>query len=198
MTHHDASVLAAAHSYDPARAPASRWPEGLRLRRRVDRDAGGLYALLSQDDFQRNANTLDPFTSIDDLQAFSAAAAPHNLEIVATVDDTIVGFVGIYVLPGRQAHVGSFTLGVHEGFQRRGIGMLLMRALVGAAFGPMGLARLQAMVFADNTRALSLYRRSGFAIEGRLARFVRREDGFVDAFLIASVPLGSTGSETMQ
>ncbi len=174
----------------PSRAPGLTpprcgCPSDLVLRQRGDQDAAGLYALLSQPDFQRNGNTLDPFTSVDDLVTFVGGNGPGNLEVVATIDRTIVGFCGLYVLRGRQGHVGSFMLSVHEQFQSLGIGSALLTAVVNVGFRLMALQRIQAAVFVDNDRAMGLYRRLGFQVEGRISRFARREDGFVDAYLIA-------------
>ena len=145
--------------------------------------------MLIQKDFQRYGSTLDPFDSIDDVKAFLATERPDRLEIVGTVHEAVVGFAGLYMLPGRQTHVGSFTLSVHEDHQKIGIGTVLMKAILGIGFHLLALQRIQATVFTDNTRALSLYRRLGFVIEGTLSKFARREDGFVDAHLIALMQL---------
>ena len=167
----------------------ARFPDGLHLRVRDDKDADGLHRLLTQESFQRHGSTLDPFTSFADTEAFLACGGPDKLEIVPTIRDEIVGFAGLYMLPGRQAHVGSFTMCVHEAFHGIGVGSVLMKAVIDVGFGLLGLYRIQATVFTDNTRALSLYCRFGFSIEGTLRRFAWREDGFVDAYLIALMRL---------
>ncbi len=198
MTRSDPSASFVADPQRVAPAALSDWFESFELRCREERDTAGIYALLTQPGYERNGCTLDPFTCIADMEAFARGSGSPHLEIVAVQGTMIVGFAGLYVSAGRQAHIGSFTLSVHEDYQRRGIGLLLMRGLVGIAFGPMRLARLQATVFADNEPALSLYRRLGFCVEGRLSRFVLRGDGFMDGFLIALTPDGRPDGMAMQ
>jgi putative acetyltransferase len=49
-----------------------------------------------------------------------------------------------------------------------GIGVGLLSALIDSAEPRLGLTRLQLTVFADNQRAIALYQRFGFAVEGTL------------------------------
>lgn len=179
-------------------AAAKSWPPGLSIRARQPADIEALAELFMQRDFQRNASTLDPFEQPDDARAVLERSGPGVFDMVAVLDRgdnsadlvaaRIVGFAGLYVFAGRQRHVGCCTLAVHEGFQQRGIGSALLQALMRTAYDYVGLERLQLSVFADNTRALSLYRRAGFGIEGRLRSFARREDGLIDAILLAHHP----------
>lgn len=50
----------------------------------------------------------------------------------------------------------------------RGLGAQATRQLAGMCFGPLGLHRVFAQVFAFNTPALASYRRAGFVQEARL------------------------------
>jgi L-phenylalanine/L-methionine N-acetyltransferase len=59
--------------------------------------------------------------------------------------------------------------------------------LLAAASVMTGLRRVQLTVFADNDPAIRLYQRFGFEIEGRHRDFVRRGEGFIDAFTMAKV-----------
>ena len=169
----------------PTRGRVSLWPRGLSLRARRPEDVTPLFRLFSQSDVQRNASTLDPLTSPEDAGAVLGRSGPGVFEAVAAVDDLVVGFAGLYAFAGRQRHVGCCTLAVHEAFQRQGVGTALLQALLATGRGFAGLDRLQLTVFVDNARAISLYRRHGFQVEGRLRRFVKREDGFIDAYLMA-------------
>jgi putative acetyltransferase len=162
-----------------------RLPQGLSLRARRADDLGPLIGLLSQDDFQRNGSTLDPLASVEDMAGYLAREGPGVFEIVAVLEDLIVGFAGLYAFAGRQCHIGSCTIAVHELFQRKGIGATLLHALIATARDIANLNRVQLTVFVDNTRAISLYRKAGFHVEGRLRNFACREDGYVDAFLMA-------------
>ena len=164
-----------------------RWPEGLSLRRRSHGDIAALYRLLGQDGVQRSGSVLDPLTSPEEVEAFLAFQEPGKFEVVATMRGAVVGYAALYPLGGRQSHVGYFMLVVDERVQRRGVGTALLAAVVEAAWTLIGLRRLQLTVFVDNAPAIALYRRFGFAVEGRLACFARTEDGFVDAYVMAMV-----------
>ncbi len=174
---------------DPTpRLPASRrWPEGLSLRPRRQGDATALHRLLSQDGVQRSGSVLDPLTSLEEVEAFLEFQGPGKFEVVATIRETIAGYAALYPLGGRQSHVGYFMLAVDERVQRRGIGTALLGSVVETAWTLIGLRRIQLTVFADNAPAIALYRRFGFAVEGRLSCFARTDDGFVDAYVMAMV-----------
>ena len=180
-------------SVTPRAAPyASGWPDGVTLRARRPDDFDQLYALFVQRDFQHEVSTLDPFECPDDARILLDRTGPGAFEMVAVLEARIVGFAGLYAFGGRQRHVGCCTLTVHEQHQGKGIGTALLRALLGTAYDYVGLERVQLTVFVDNRRAISLYTRAGFSVEGRLRSFVRREDGMVDAFLMAHGPSAST------
>ncbi len=152
---------------------------------REGRDDEAIFHLVNEDSFQRFATNKKPFCSIEVFRNWMAGLGENRFEIVVEWDAAVAGFGGLYLLPDRQSHVGWLFLGVKAEFQGRGAGDMLMRTLVAAADILFGLGRLQLTVYADNEIAMSLYRKYGFRIEGRHRNFVRREDGFVDAFSMA-------------
>ena len=62
---------------------------------------------------------------------------------------------------------------VERGWRGHGVGSALLRAAIGLA-REQGLHKLSLEVFAHNTAAIALYRKHGFAREGRRARHYRR------------------------
>lgn len=88
----------------------------------------------------------------------------------------LVAYAGLW-FDGDDAHV--MTVGVAPGSQRRGLGSLLMRALVERARS-LGAASVLLEVRVDNEPAIALYERLGFAVLGRRRRYYQPED--VDAF----------------
>jgi putative acetyltransferase len=57
-------------------------------------------------------------------------------------------------------------MGVRDDWQGKGVGSALMRAALDLADNWLGLRRLELNVHADNERAIALYRKFGFEIEG--------------------------------
>ncbi len=111
----------------------------------------------------------------------------NHYTLVACVRDVLVGGLGLMVpdRSPRRAHVGELGLAVHDGWQGHGIGTALVRAAVGLADRWLNLRRLELTVFADNERAIGLYKKFGFEVEGLLRRYALRDGAFVDAYLMA-------------
>ncbi len=159
---------------------------GFSLRRREIRDADALFEIFSQPRC-RLAMVLEPFSSADEVQAWFDNLGPGAFEIVAVLDDRPIGFAGLYPFPGSQSHSGWMCLFIQDAFDRRGIGTMMMQAIVATSDQLAGLSRIQLTVFCDNDRAISLYRKFGFEIEGRHPCFARRGDLFLGAFTMARI-----------
>jgi putative acetyltransferase len=78
-------------------------------------------------------------------------------------------------------------MGVHDAYAGRGVGRALMAAAIDLADNWLGVRRLELTVFADNGRAVGLYRSCGFDVEGRLRRFAMRDGVLADALTMARV-----------
>jgi putative acetyltransferase len=156
------------------------------LRRREMRDAEALFAMFNQPRCQR-AMVLEPFGSADEVQAWCGSRGSDTFDLVATINDTPVGFAGLYPCAGSQSHSGWISLFVHDAFHGRGIGTTMMRAIIATSELLAGLTRLQLIVFCDNEPALSLYCKFGFKFEGRHECFARRGDAYVPAFTMARI-----------
>lgn len=95
----------------------------------------------------------------------SELAAPHNRYFAAREDGVLQGYAGIALL-GRAESAESevHTIGVDPSAHRRGIGGLLLNALLAEADRHGGSVFLE--VRTDNTPAIELYNREGFAVVG--------------------------------
>lgn len=83
--------------------------------------------------------------------------------VAARSADRVVGYAGLFLV-GPEADVQ--TIAVARDHQRRGIGAVLLAALIGRA-RDRGASLLHLEVRADNAAALALYVRHGFAVAGR-------------------------------
>ena len=116
--------------------------------------------------------------SVDDEQEARSLAeterSDNEVELVAVVDGRIVGSAGVTVVGGRRkvAHRARFGISMLQEYWGMGIGRALMEASVDCA-RRAGYAQLELEVVADNERALSLYRRTGFEEYGRNPRGYR-------------------------
>jgi RimJ/RimL family protein N-acetyltransferase len=92
------------------------------------------------------------------------------------VADTDGGIVGILVTERRPSGPVSLGMAVAREWRRRGVGTALLEACVQWA-RESGVHKLSLEVFAHNDAAIALYRRLGFAEEGRLRKHYERADG---------------------
>jgi RimJ/RimL family protein N-acetyltransferase len=104
---------------------------------------------------------------------------------VAEAPEGIVGRLSI----ARDAHpasrhVADLGLMVAATHRRRGVGTALLDAAVAWA-RKTGVTKIELHVFPHNQAAISLYEKYGFRREGYRERHYRREDGYVDAILMA-------------
>jgi putative acetyltransferase len=98
--------------------------------------------------------------------------------VVALRDGAIVGHALLEPMPlAATAHVFRLTIVVHPGNLGQGIGAELMQDLVDWAQRDPRVGKIELNVRDGNERAIRLYRRFGFELEGRLRRRIRFPDG---------------------
>jgi L-phenylalanine/L-methionine N-acetyltransferase len=170
---------------------------GVLIRRREKRDAAALVRMFNQPRCALGM-VLDPFQSTGELEAWLQSSGTQNFEAVASVDDTAIGLAGLFPCRDTQSHAGWIILFVHDDFHGCGIGNLLMTVLVTSAH-ILGLSRMQLMVVDDNDRAIALYRKFGFDVEGRHEHYARRGDEFLTTLSMARItPKGSPRYQHME
>ena len=133
------------------------------------------------------ANTLQlPWRSLETTRERFGQTQPDAYGLVAVVDGRVVGNLGLHVVrTARRRDVASMGMSVHDDFQNRGVGTVLVAAMVELADNWLGLRRIELEVWTDNARAIHLYEKFGFVIEGTARQFARRAGGFVDAYYMA-------------
>ena len=130
------------------------------------------------------ARTPDEVT-LDYVSDFVHASRHGGIELVAEAPDgTLAGEIHTYPLgPATLAHVlGQLTIAVHPGWQGRGIGRALFRALLDRVERDFPhVLRVELKARESNTRAIGMYESLGFRKEGRMERRIRLENGSFDA-----------------
>lgn len=108
------------------------------------------------------------------------AESKNEVEILAVVNQTVVGTAGVDAVGTKfkLRHRAEFSVSVAEEYWGLGIGGALLDACVECARAA-GFTQLELDVVADNSRAISMYRKAGFVEFGRNPRgFYSRTAGF--------------------
>jgi len=132
-------------------------------------DRRALALLLAAVAQERDGIAAEPPIDVDEL----AEGWKLDGTLVAVADGDIVG--EIHVEPSWMGF-GEIRMMVAASWRGRGVGSALVAASIEWARSH-GLHKLALSVFPHNSAAIALYRKFGFAEEGRLVRHVRRADG---------------------
>jgi putative acetyltransferase len=146
-------------------------------------DAAAVYDIRRQPEVQRFTFAMPSERRKDWISALGS----NDHVFVAEVDGRVVGIAGLHLKDGKHRHSGWVGLAVHDAFARRGIGRALTAMVLDVADNALGLVRVELEVFADNERAIKLYRDSGFVEEGRKRKAYFRGGEFIDALMMARV-----------
>lgn len=110
---------------------------------------------------------------VDVRQRTAQFARGADASLVAVAGGAIIGMLHIEV---SRFGFGELSMLVDRGWRGRRVGSALLLAAIDRA-RDHGLHKLCLEVFAHNTSAIALYRKSGFVEEGRRVRQYRRASG---------------------
>jgi [ribosomal protein S18]-alanine N-acetyltransferase len=113
----------------------------------------------------------EPPVDVEQRAALFARSAEQS--VVAVAHGQIIGMLHVEV---SRYGFGELGMLVEGGWRGRGVGSGLVQAAIDWARGQR-LHKLCLEVFAHNTAAIALYRKSGFVEEGRRAKQYRRASG---------------------
>ena len=117
-----------------------------------------------------------------------AAVNGGDLLLVAEDDGgDIVGY--IWAERGnlnRVRHTAYIVVGIRQAYRKQGIGSEFFRRLDEWA-GENGIIRLELTVECDNTDAVRLYEKQGFAVEGTRKSSMKVNGEFVDEYYMAKI-----------
>jgi len=130
-----------------------------------------------------------PYPSVEQWRQRLAGSdnGSAELSIVAERGGEILGSAGLHPVGGhvRRRHAAMIGISVRPGAQGQGVGTALMQALCDYADGWAQVLRIELGVYTDNQRAIALYRRFGFEIEGTHRAYALRDGVFVDSHTMA-------------
>lgn len=136
-----------------------------------------------------------PYPSAELWRKRLAEPVDGEFVLLAFVDGELAGNAGLHHTgrSPRRAHAMLVGMAVSSRFQGMGVGHALMQALVDLADNWLPVFRLELTVYTDNARALALYRKFGFEIEGTHRAFALRAGRYVDAHAMARLRPKPTG-----
>ena len=111
----------------------------------------------------------------------------RHIQLVAERDGAIIASAGLHPVSDspRRAHAMVLGIMVAGHAQGQGVGKALLQALLHAADQWANVLRTELTVFADNQRAIALYRSLGFLDEGLLRGYAFRDGQFADTLAMA-------------
>ena len=147
-------------------------------------DADGIFEIYNQPAFRFGTLAL-PYESFEAVKNWAQPRSPRDLHLVADSDGRVVGAAALRPFYGRRAHAAEFWIAVHEDFAGNGIGSRLLAEIIDTSDRWLNVLRIEMTVFTDNARAIALYEKFGFVIEGTHKAATFRDGQYVDAHCMA-------------
>lgn len=152
----------------------------MKLRKKLFRETQ--YMLLEEDEYQPSieseADFIDLFSQSDNSTIFLVFKKQQLIAFMGVAGGTA----------NRKRHCADIFLGVQKSAWGKGVGWQLMQALL-AWSATTSLQRLALSVAVDNKKAIALYHKAGFEIEGVKKGNLMLDDIFVDEYAM-SILLG--------
>src|SRR5260221_4595954 len=135
------------------------------------------------------STSLLPSTTIDSWRKTveNWVSDEHVHAFVAEIDGKVVGTINLKAGKAGESHIGELILAVHELYQGQSIGKMLMITVIDLADNWLNLLRLELIVYIDNERAINLFKRFDFEIEGRKRCAAFRGGSYFLSYLIGPV-----------
>lgn len=154
-------------------------------------DAENLLFMLKQMDGETKFMLYEPAerrTTVPEMEArIVEAEESGSLFLVAEVDGKIVGFLSAdRGFANRIRHSAYIVIGILEGFSGIGIGTGLFRELESWAKENQ-ITRLELTVMVHNEKAIHLYQKMGFSIEGTKKHSLIVDGRYVDEYYMGKI-----------
>jgi RimJ/RimL family protein N-acetyltransferase/pimeloyl-ACP methyl ester carboxylesterase len=154
------------------------------------RDASALHALFLALDvetkfmlFEPDERPVDPGNLAETIE--TRDANDGGAFFIALDGDDLIGFVSVTRYSRRRTRHGAMVaMGVRDAYTGRGIGRRLLESVDGWARS-VGVRRLALTVMEHNARAIGLYERCGYVVEGRERDSLIVDGVFVDLIAMA-------------
>ena len=166
----------------------ARAPAGIVIRRAEPEDYAGIAHTF--EDESAYAGTLQtPFPSREGWRKRTAELPEGDYVLVACADDRVVGHAGLHRAgkSPRRAHAMMLGMAIESAWQGKGVGSALLGALVDLADNWLHVTRIELTVFTGNRRAIALYRKFGFEVEGTHKAYGLLYGRYADVYAMARI-----------
>lgn len=154
-------------------------------------DIAGIRALYAQPHAYDGTLQL-PFPSEALWQHRFDSASPEFHNLVAIVDGKLVGQLGLSTSTcPRRKHVADIGMAVCASVEGKGVASTLLKSALQMCDNWLNIERVELEVYTDNQRAIALYQKHGFSIEGEHKHSAFRNGSYVSVF-----SMGRLRSET--
>ena len=157
--------------------------------RRAEPDDYELVTAIFQDDLTTAGTLQVPYPSKDRWRKAMVEPLDGDYLLLAFVDGQVAGLAGLHPVgkSPRRAHARMLSICVVGPYQGKGVSKRLMQALMDLADKWLPVTRIELTVFADNERAIKLYRAFGFEDEGVHKAYALRDGRYVDTLAMARI-----------
>ena len=158
---------------------------GVHVRNATLDDAAAFAEIYNQGIEDRVATYETELRSAEEQQAWLRAIADRYPAVVAQIDGEIVGWAGAGPYRARECYrgIGEFSMYVRRDWRGRGVGDLLVAALIIEA-ERLGLWKLLSRIFPFNEASRALCRKHGFREVGVYEKHARLDGRWLDVVIV--------------
>ena len=159
--------------------------DGIHIRTASVDDAAAVAEIYNQGIEERVATFETEHRSVDDQRAWFKAIAGRYPGVVAQIDGAIIGWDGAGPYRERECYrgIGEFSMYVRRDWRGRGVGDLLVAALISEA-ERLGLWKLLSRIFTFNEASRALCRKHGFREVGVYEKHARLDRRWLDVVIV--------------
>jgi L-amino acid N-acyltransferase YncA len=158
---------------------------GIQLRLATIADAAAIAEIYNQGIQDRVATYETEPRSPKDEQAWLRSIAGRYPAVIAEIDGQIVGWAGAGPYRARKCYrgIGEFSVYVRREWRRRGVGDLLLAAIIREA-ERLGLWKLLSRIFLFNEASRALCQKHGFREVGIYEKHARLDGRWLDVVIV--------------
>ncbi len=126
--------------------------------------------------------------TLEEQRAYVAAslASDNSVMLIAVLPSgEVIGLSGFHGGKRRAVrHTGGFGISINHDWRNKGVGTAIIQHLIAWAKQGGIIKRIELEVMTHNTRALHVYEKLGFKIEGKKVASIYKEGRYVDVYMM--------------